>query len=115
MELKVGQEVFIRGHWYSRKGRIKSIGRKYVHTENGEAYLIRDRLPLEGDWNHLGLGIKRLYLSQEQYEDIKAQNLKINDLKSEIDKEIRNYHSVETLEKVLKILKDEEANKSNIR
>ena len=114
MDLQVGQEVFIVGRWNSRKDRIKSIGRKYVHTEYGEAYLKRDRFPLEGDWNKLGFG-KELYLSQEQYEEVKVQNLKINELKSEIDKEIRNYHSVETLEKILKILKDEEANKSNIR
>lgn len=107
MELNVGQEVFIVDRYGSRKDRIKKIGRKYVHTEYNGSFFKREHFPLEGEWGYEG----DLYLSQEHYKEVKAQNLKINDLKSEIDKEIRDYHSVETLEKILKILKDEEANK----
>lgn len=110
MDLQVSQEVFIVDRYGNRKDRIKQIGRKYVHAEFNGSYIMREHFPLEGEWGYEG----ELYLSREHYEEVKAQNLKINDLKFEIEKEIRGYHSVETLEKILKILKDEEANKGKL-
>lgn len=109
MELKVGQEVYIVYRHYGRIDKIKKIGRKFVYTEYNGSYYIQGHFPLNGNSNDHGMDCK-LYLSKEHYDEVTKNEQRMYDMRFEIGKKMRGYHSVETLEKILKILEDEETN-----